>query len=386
MRSLLMVMAFPMAATAAPVQLAHQARLLDVDGTPINGPTALGISLWDADSGGQSIWSGEWSAITIDDGFVSVMLGQDNLLDSADLLATDVWLGITVAGQTLPRQRLVSVVHAATASAVQLGAVETCDADHAGIVRFSDGVFAGCNGTAWVQFGIEMGDELRPGATCADIRSVRPTAADGVFWVNAGTTDTANPVFCDMNGGWTMIAKASQGSAAGMGQTFLGGGTNNLDESVLHRAVSPVKYVSRFAAPWWTAADFTEVRLELWDDGVLVRQILFDATGQSNSTWFTLPRVRSVVGWTDLAPGQSVNAFTIEEVNSRDFYISKLHNSCPNDRGWLAITEGVSCTDWHNPSVDQILYSGAATNIDWTNGTALSASARYADTMVVFAR
>lgn len=388
----LMLAALLGAAHAAPITLHHQARLLDAAGAPVHGSHDLTVALWDAAEGNTTpLWQARFDDSAVEDGFVSLALGTDGSLDSSTFLTGAVWVSIAVddaaLGERLP---LASVPSAGVAHSVLLGMVDGCDADRAGALRYTErGEFEGCNGAAWIPLGAQPGSEVFPGATCKDILSRRPTAVDGVYFANAGTTEEAEPIFCDMaSGGWTLIGKASNGSAGQFGPTFLAGNSHRGEPGYLDRSVESASYASRFAGAWWGAAGFTEVRLELWRAGALVKALEFDATGATNSSWFDMPRLTEVTGWTDL-PNGTYNAFSISSGDAnyrRDFYISHNHGGCPADAGWLAVTWGTSCTEWHNPAANRILYSPGSTYMDWSAGSSLSESTAFADVMVILAR
>lgn len=380
-------------ASAAPVTLHHQARLVDSAGTPISGTHDVDVALWSTDDLGQTtpVWLGEYTQVSVDAGYINLALGADGSLDSGLFVGQDLWVSLRVDDADVgARQRLASVPTAALSHGVQLSEVATCNAAAAGTLRYTDrGEFEGCNGAAWVPLGAQPGSEVFPGVTCKDILSRRPTAVDGVYFVNAGTTDTAEQVFCDMSdGGWTLIGKASDGSAANYGTVFPAGNSNRGVSAYLDRSAESGAYASRLAGAWWASAGFTEVRVEIWRGGAIDKTLTFNAASASNTSWFSMPTLTGVTGWNDLPYG-TYNAFAMSTGDGnyiRDFYISQQHNGCPEDRGWLVLPASNSCTDWHNPSVGRILYSTTTGFIDWTDGAAISSNAAYADVMVILAR
>ena len=123
-------------AFAVPAKLAQQGRLLDAGGDPISGTNTLIFSIYDAATGGSQIWHEERS-VDFEDGYYSVVLGEQMPVD--DLLFADgaVWLELTVGGVVLsPRQEIVSVpwaLRATSAENVDGGAVDATEISVSGI-------------------------------------------------------------------------------------------------------------------------------------------------------------------------------------------------------------------------------------------------------------
>ena len=122
------------AAWAVPSQLAHQGRLLDVEGAALTGEHALTFALFDAATEGAEVWS-ETITVNIVGGFYSVVLGADegaNPLDDLVLSNPPLWLELTVddGEPLLPRHELLSVpyaVLAGTATNVEGGYVDATE-------------------------------------------------------------------------------------------------------------------------------------------------------------------------------------------------------------------------------------------------------------------
>lgn len=124
--SLAMLLGAP-AALATPVQLTHQARLIDSSGAPIEGNHTVRVELWSALTGGELRWSDDFSA-DLEQGYFTAVLGDDNSLDSSlfatgplyvQVLADSTPLGERTALATAP-----SAVHAYLADAgVPVGSV-----------------------------------------------------------------------------------------------------------------------------------------------------------------------------------------------------------------------------------------------------------------------
>ena len=91
--------------------------------------------------------------------------------------------------------------------------------------------------------------------------------------------------------------------------------------------------------------------------------IVFNSANSDDKNWFSKSRIVHSP-WTDLE-SERQNVFSIEGwCNGREFYISKFHNYCSNDEGWLAIIS--SKCPWERrfpPST--VLYSNRTTYTNW---------------------
>ena len=100
MRTCLFLSALALAstATAVPLSLNHQGRLLDSTGVALEGSHTLSVSLHDAPSGGAVVWS-ETTDATLDQGYYALPLGADssNALDTDDF-GDALWVSIAVDG------------------------------------------------------------------------------------------------------------------------------------------------------------------------------------------------------------------------------------------------------------------------------------------------
>ena len=138
-------------AWAVPAQLAHQGRLLDAEGAPLDGSHTLSFTLFDAESDGAEVWSEDIDAVLVG-GFYSVVLGADedgNPLDDLVLGGGALWLELRVddGEPLLPRHELLSVpyaVMAGTATNVEGGYVDATEiAVHGDVVIDGDGNWTG---------------------------------------------------------------------------------------------------------------------------------------------------------------------------------------------------------------------------------------------------
>ena len=110
---LLLALAALTTASAAPVQLQHQVRVLDAAGGPVNGQRELTVVLYDAAVGGDVAYSETFST-TLDDGYAALVLGGSDALDDS-VFAQPLWAQTLIDGAPIgQRQPLTSTPSAAT--------------------------------------------------------------------------------------------------------------------------------------------------------------------------------------------------------------------------------------------------------------------------------
>ena len=109
-------------AQAVPVQLLHQGRLLDSAGATLQGPVDLTVGLYADAAGGVAVWEEDLGAVSLNEGFFTVRLGESLPLDHTVLNGDALWLAISVDGIDLgARSQLASAPYAVRAG----------EADHA---------------------------------------------------------------------------------------------------------------------------------------------------------------------------------------------------------------------------------------------------------------
>ncbi len=110
-------------ALAVPGELTHTGRVFDDTGAPLDGPHDVTFGIFDAQSGGSSVWT-ETQSVPFDAGYFAVELGAagSNLIDTDDLdVSGRLWVSIAVDGNAeLPRQPLTSVPYARVAGRAQV--------------------------------------------------------------------------------------------------------------------------------------------------------------------------------------------------------------------------------------------------------------------------
>jgi hypothetical protein len=222
-------------ASAVPVQVPWQARLLGPSGAPLEGPQTITISLFDGRDFPSVRWSDTFEVVA-EDGYVSVVLGSGAPLDAHSFATFETWIEARVAGQLLgPRFQLMAVPYAAVAESVRfvngLSSL-SCQGEGGRLVfDHSIGSLRVCDGSNWVAVGVQTivstGGARRwsdgsAAASCDGYR--RPSGGrlyqnegDGLYFIDPDGTGPLPEVkvLCDQTtdgGGWTLVANRRTGN------------------------------------------------------------------------------------------------------------------------------------------------------------------------------
>jgi len=97
--------------------ISYQARLQNSSGIDLSGPVTVGFRIYGTSGGSTVIW-GETQSLTAERGIISVELGKVDPLPDDLFNNPELYIGITVAGDSemSPRSRLVSTWKAMSAS------------------------------------------------------------------------------------------------------------------------------------------------------------------------------------------------------------------------------------------------------------------------------
>lgn len=177
--------------TASPT-INYQGRLADSAGVPIDDTVAMQFSLYDSDTGGISLWGPETHAtVPVSEGLFSVALGSQTSGGIPNsVLSGDVWLEITVDGETLsPREQLRAVPYA-----IQSSVALTVPDGSIGTNQIADSAVTQDKAPSLIA-GQSDNQQIRVG------QPVITTDANGEAWISLGTpfpTDIYN--FVAING------------------------------------------------------------------------------------------------------------------------------------------------------------------------------------------
>ncbi len=99
-------------AHAVPGQFTHQGRLLEPDGSPLEGNATITFRVTDAETDGRILWT-ETLTVPVNNGFYAAVLGTDteaNPLDTSVLMEPPIWLELQLDGEAAMSPR--SPIHA----------------------------------------------------------------------------------------------------------------------------------------------------------------------------------------------------------------------------------------------------------------------------------
>jgi hypothetical protein len=105
------------AASSVPATLTQQGRILDASGMPVVSKLKFVFTVYDAATGGTSLWT-ETQNITLDDGYFSAELGSVTPIPDGVFDGSVRYLGVTVGSdaEMSPRQAVTSVPYALKAA------------------------------------------------------------------------------------------------------------------------------------------------------------------------------------------------------------------------------------------------------------------------------
>ena len=104
----------------------------------------------------------------------------------------------------------------------------------------------------------------------------------------------------------------------------------------------------------------------------MVKELKFNATGTNKLNWFAREKLDGEpLPWSDIKVTSENNFFSIEgdtTVNRR-FFINSRYAGCPDDLGWMVITNGPddTCSWARYFGVHPILYSNLNARTNWND-------------------
>lgn len=146
---------FSTAYSNIPDEISWQGYILDDQGNALDGNYNLTVKLYDAETGGNQLWT-ETQSVNIDDGYVNLILGKNTAinLDFED----PYWLELTVgSGNPLSRVKIYSVAYARTAANVEDKAITY---DKLQDANGSSGTILMWNGSQWQETTLNDNDQV----------------------------------------------------------------------------------------------------------------------------------------------------------------------------------------------------------------------------------
>lgn len=134
-----------------PETVNYQGYLTDSGGDPISGTVTLNFSIWDASSGGSSVWNETHTGVSVVGGYFSVLLGSEGTPLGPDYFkGTPRYLQVTYDGTTFPRQVFASVPYALVSHyAVEAGEAISSTYAYTATYAMSSGSSSGSSGVEW---------------------------------------------------------------------------------------------------------------------------------------------------------------------------------------------------------------------------------------------
>lgn len=129
---------------AAPTMINYEGVLEDNLGNPIDGTVSIVFTIYDASTGGASLWTETQASVAVSNGLFNVLLGAVTPLTPGVFTSDQRWLGVKVEAdaEMTPRYRLASVGYALNASGIT-----TDDAGSVGIGTTAPAYTLHVNGT-----------------------------------------------------------------------------------------------------------------------------------------------------------------------------------------------------------------------------------------------
>jgi hypothetical protein len=242
-------------ARLVPKMLNYQGYLTDTIGVPITDDLDMTFKIFDAESGGNELWSEAWHDVPVEAGVFSVVLGEQELMpDSVFTEYTNTWLELTLEGpQTLtPRTRITSVGYAYTATysdTAEYAKNAAADNDwtlthnvlyptgNYGLSMRSGNVMHGIYDSTHVNFGIACttGTSGQDYKYCAVGGGYNNTASGQRAIVGGGYYNTASSMCAFVGGGsyntasksYSTVGGGYNNTAAGFNFTTVSGGRDN---------------------------------------------------------------------------------------------------------------------------------------------------------------
>ena len=231
--------------------------------------------------------------------------------------------------------------------------------------------------------------------SCQEIKAGDPALPSGQYTIDIDGPGifAAMQVYCDQDtdgGGWTMVAKFSDGVAGDGNNLWIGGPLNDKDLTLLDAEKETKHYVSRIPGNFWNFNNVTiaAARVHVYTGGNVAKFWRYDANGTNSTNWFTNGRLVAS-SYSDL-PAGPFNYYSIagDAGNGRRWFINQTYNGCPNDTGWLIVDSLADPCTWeskNNMPALRILYAPGDTLVNWetaVNGNTIG----LAETLAVFVK
>lgn len=216
-------------ASAAPVHLVQQGRLLDPTGAAIQGQHTVVVDLCPnaTPAANESCRSETFTDVPFDDGYFSLVLGAEQTLDHSVFDAPDLFVQFTVSGTSLGNRQRVGQFVPRSGGMLFLGSAadnDCTDDTNEGALIYRDGSVQVCNEGTWRNLaygdrlvdvnGVRQWSDGTFARSCEDYirpvsnaRTYAGATGDGLYRIEP-TGSSPMTVWCDMtseNGGFTLV-------------------------------------------------------------------------------------------------------------------------------------------------------------------------------------
>lgn len=213
---------------AIPRTISYQGVLTDSSGTPLSGQYKMRFSIYASESGGTSLWTEEWTGVTVSNGLFNVLLGSNEPIDlSADNQPFDApyWLKVEVDHSGTyeplsPRHKLASAAYALRAATVEEGAIVDSNITSLSATKLT-GIVSNGN--------INWAAPADIGTTTAGVGYFTNLFASGN--VGIGTTSQNYKLMVYTGGGTTTSLKLEHGGSNFVVRPLSSGGTSTVIEN-----------------------------------------------------------------------------------------------------------------------------------------------------------
>jgi hypothetical protein len=260
------VIVAPFASRAAtvPGTITFAARIVDEKTeAELTGSHTATFALYDAETGGTSVWN-ESHPVEVEDGMVFVELGSQNTLDTKVFDGKQLWLQVSVDGNTMePRIALASVPYAVRAAA----ASKAEDSDKIGGVAL-DGLqkqITGTCNTGQYLTGVNPDGTVNCKDDQAGVGDITAVVAGSGLTGGAPSGQatlaligcSANEILKSTGTGWMCASDADTGDITGVtaGPGLVGGGTSGTVTLGLPTSCGTNQLLKWNGAAWACAAD-----------------------------------------------------------------------------------------------------------------------------------
>jgi hypothetical protein len=193
---------------AVPHMINYQGYLTDPQGEPLDTTVAMTFAFYDAATLGTQLWIESQPSMTVQGGLFNALLGSVSAIPDSAFADTNVWLGITVGGDSemSPRTRVVSVAYAYR--------VGTVDGANGGTISGKVNIGSGNTNTGTYAF--VAGLDNNADGNYSSVGGGQLNSATGNYAsVGGGIGDYANGNYATVPGGNNNLAEGRYSFAAG---------------------------------------------------------------------------------------------------------------------------------------------------------------------------